>query len=112
VLIYVAGPYTAPTEEGQLANTETAMRAGYEILRRGHWPVIPHLNHFFDVWVDRDYGEKLPPQTYYDWDKELLDRCDALLFLASSFGADRELERAISLGIHIYESLNQIPEEE
>jgi hypothetical protein len=108
VLIYVAGPYTADTDEGQERNTEEAMRAGAEILRRGHTPLIPHLSHYFDLWHERCYGERLPPETYYAWDNVLLERCDALLFLGPSKGANAERALAESLGMPVYTSVNQL----
>jgi hypothetical protein len=108
LIIYVAGPYTAPTDAGQQANTERAMRAGREILRRGHSPFIPHLTHFFDLWCEREGGQRLPPTLYYEWDLEILRVCDALLYLAPSKGADRELAAAEFLGLTIFRTVDTI----
>jgi hypothetical protein len=110
MLIYVAGPYSAPTEEGRITNTEAAMRAGYEILRRGHAPIIPHLTHFFDLWIEQAFGRREDGEFYMQWDFALLRACDGLIFLGPSPGANRERALATELGIPIYESLNALPE--
>jgi hypothetical protein len=109
MIIYVAGPYTADTEEGKLANTEAAMKAGLEILGRNHHPFIPHLTHYFDQWALARLGSLLPSSLYYEWDLAILEKCDALLYLAPSPGADKELERAQELGLVVFYSLREIP---
>lgn len=43
-LIYVCGPYRAPTIAGVIANMEAARREALRILAEGHYPVVPHLN--------------------------------------------------------------------
>lgn len=43
-LIYVAGPYTAPTRDGVEANIAAAERVGIVIAKLGGMPVIPHAN--------------------------------------------------------------------
>ena len=93
MLIYIAGPLSAPTEEQRLANVYRAIDAGLAVYRKGHIPFIPHLSH----WVAIDDA----------WLRE----CDALLYLGSSRGADIELQRAIDLGLDIYFTLEAIPVE-
>lgn len=46
------------------------------------------------------------------WDFALLEACDALLYLAPSPGADRELALAKTNHLAIYYSLNDLPEAE
>jgi hypothetical protein len=105
-LIYVAGPYSAPTEEKRLANTDAAMEAGKEIIRKGHTPLVPHLSHFMDPNGEFDYERWM--SICFDW----LDCCDALLYLGSSPGAERERERSVQARRRIYYSLDEIPEAE
>lgn len=107
--MYVAGPYTAPDDAGLVANTEAAMYAGLEVLARGHTPFIPHLTHYFDLYVKNRLGHRLPAEVYYQWDLALLDRCDALLYLGPSPGADRELARAQELELTVFYSVKEIP---
>lgn len=41
-LVYVAGPYTAPTREGISQNVAVAEAHGKEVLLAGYVPLIPH----------------------------------------------------------------------
>jgi hypothetical protein len=91
------------------ANTEAALAAGLEIIGHGHTPFIPHLTHYFDLFVEKRVGHRLTPEIYYQWDLEILERCDALLYLNPSPGADRELERAKELGLTVFYLLKEIP---
>ena len=45
---------------------------------------------------------------YLGWDFAFLEVCEALLFLGSSPGADRERAHAEALGIPIFESVEGI----
>lgn len=106
MLIYVAGPYSAPIVEERENNVERAMDAGQDIIERGHWPVIPHLSHWFDLYTQ----QALTYAQYIAWGLALLRRCDALLFLGSSPGAERERSLALELGIPIFGRVGEIPE--
>lgn len=110
MLIYIAGPLSAPTEEQRLANVYRAIDAGLAVYRKGHIPFIPHLSH----WADRRAEELGLPMEWEDWmaiDDAWLRECDALLYLGSSPGADIELQRAMDLGLDIYFTLEAIPVE-
>lgn len=85
------------------------MRAGRHIMRRGHWPIIPHLTHYYDEWHYGLYDERVAPETYMQWDFVILRRCDALLFVKESPGADRELALARELGLPVWMSVDEIP---
>lgn len=109
--IYVAGPYT-PTgadfhDAPRMAyhNTRRAILAGIEVIKRGHIPFIPHLTHFIHLESD----EPLPAEFYYEYDMVWLKCCDALLYLGSSKGADRELEWAKRNGLRVFLSVSEIP---
>jgi hypothetical protein len=78
-------------------------------LNKGHHAFIPHLTHFFDVFVEETTGMRLPGETYMQWDFAILRRCDALLYLAPSPGADRELALARELSLPVYLSVDDIP---
>jgi 2'-5' RNA ligase len=107
--IYVAGPYTAPTAEGKLENTNRAIDAGIELIKRGHSPFVPHLTHFIDERATAQ-GYDIPWEKWMELDFGELDVSDALLFLAPSRGALMELERAQSRGIPIYRSIADVPD--
>lgn len=98
--VYVAGPYTAPTDELIEQNVKNALHAGEQLADAGFWPIIPHLVH---MW------HKVYPRNYEFWmqlDFALVRDCDALLRLeGSSKGADREVELADSLGIPVFHAI-------
>jgi hypothetical protein len=108
VRIYVCGPLSSPDPAQRLANVYTAIDAGIEIYRRGHVPLIPHLNHFLDL-RQIDTGAGLGYEDFMAADFEWLRLSHGLLWLGSSPGADREIDYARKRGIVIFESLADVP---
>lgn len=106
--IYIAGPYTAAEPASLEKNAKTAIDAGIAILKKGHIPFIPHLTHYVDLRA-HELGMEISWTEYMQWDQAWLDKCDALLYLGSSRGADIELSRAVSRGMQVFHSLNEIP---
>jgi O-glycosyl hydrolase len=106
--IYIAGPYSAPTLEEKLENTNKAIMAGIKVLIKGHYPYIPHLTHYVDLFA-HEKGIPLKWEDYIDWDLTWLELCDALLFLGDSRGARIELEYAKKLGKYIFILLMKYP---
>ena len=107
--VYIAGPYSAPTEEARLANTMRAIEAHIELVQKGHQPFCPHLC-FFTEEHARDLGIEF---TYEEWFKcsvVYLRHCDALLHLAHSPGADRELGMAMAIGLPVYLTTEAVPD--
>jgi hypothetical protein len=109
--IFVSGPLTmsgkATPYEVEI-NAWEAIQAGAELIRKGHYPFIPHLG----IHVDRalkEWGVTIPWQQWMDLDEAYLEQCDALLTLGSSEGADIEYERALSLGMPIFVDVNSVP---
>lgn len=109
MLVYVSGPYSAATEQERGANVDRACAAGLALTHKGHWPVVPHLSHFFDLWHAREHGTLVDPEFYMQWDFELLRRCDGLLFLEPSPGANRELALAQERGMPIWTRVEEVP---
>lgn len=103
--IYIAGPYSAGTPEAMEANVNAAIDAGVALALMGHAPIIPHLSHY----VALRHPEAFSWDDYMDWDLELLGRCDALLYLARSPGANIELLTAMAREMTIFRSLNEVP---
>ena len=107
--IYIAGPYSAPSAELRRRNTEIAIDMGLRLRKKGHFPYIPHLTHFIDERA-MEIGVPMTYEEYLAWDTEWLKACDALLYLASSRGADYELENAKRLGLTVFYSADEIPD--
>lgn len=108
-LIFVSGPYSAPTEEGRLRNVEAAMNAGIVIIDKGHYPFVPHLTHFLDLQYKKIRGHHAEYELWMQIDLAIVDRCQAYVQLRPSPGADRELFRAEERGKIIYATLDDIP---
>ncbi len=97
-VIYVAGPYRAPTWGGVKKNVADAMDVAAELLEAGYTVICPHsMTHGFEM-----YG--LANDVFLESDLELVRRCDALVMLPgwqSSRGSRAEHELATSLDKHI-----------
>lgn len=97
-VIYIAGPFRAPTAWGIAENVRRAERAALEVAKLGAMPLCPHANtaHFQGECTD---------QFWLDGTMELLRRCDAVLtvegWLASSW-ARAEVEEALRLGKPVF----------
>lgn len=109
MIIFVAGPYSAKIQRRIEDNVNAAIDAGIEILRKGHTPFIPHLTHLVDQRAVQT-GIELDWSDFVRWSLAILPLCDAVLFLGSSPGADLELQKATSLGIPVFNSIDEIPE--
>jgi len=113
--VYIAGPYSprkSRTKHEALQevskNVQRAIEAAIALIEKGHYPYVPHLTHFIHInpKCPKDYG----PSWYYEYDKTFLEHwAEALLYLGSSEGADRELELAKKLGLKIFYSLDEVP---
>ena len=102
MIIYVSAPYS----KGDVCeNVRRACLAGDELLKKGHTPFIPHLNHLWHL---------ISPKPYEEWlriDLALLSMCDALLRLpGESKGADIEVAEAKKLCMFIYYSTEEVPD--
>ena len=106
--IYVAGPYTASTEEEIQKNVNTAIDAAIAIYKKGHFPYVPHLTHWIEI-RSKEITAGLKWEDYLEMDRAWLTNCDAMLFLHSSKGANLELEHAKKINKHVYNSLDEIP---
>lgn len=106
--VYISCPYTADTEEERLANTHKAIEIGLKALKKGYFPIIPHLFHFFDVRI-RELGEELSYEDYLKWDLQLMVGCPYFVFEGDSKGVQVELNVAKALGMAIYPSVDYLP---
>lgn len=103
-LVYIAGPFSAPTREGVEENIRRATEAGIEVARLGLFPVIPHAN--------TGHPEFERVQNYEFWCEGtmmLLEKCHAILMLPGwekSRGSRAELRFAQFRRMPIYLSLD------
>ncbi|MFA6410193.1 MAG: DUF4406 domain-containing protein [Candidatus Buchananbacteria bacterium] len=102
--IYVCGPITDTDESIVKNNIETARKIGEKILKLGHLPYVPHT-HFngwnLDMFVAYDLFQAHGEDMIEQW-------ADAIFFIAPSNGANLEREKAESLGLKIFTSLEEL----
>ena len=108
MLIYIAGPLSAETDDERMDNVAQACAAGKALLDLGHAPVIPHLNLLYALWHAENHGAEPDYETFMAWDAAILLRCEGLLYLGPSPGADRELALAEQMGLPVFRSLEEI----
>jgi hypothetical protein len=104
MIVYIAGPYSAPTKEGIQANIDAAEAVGKHILRMGYVPLVPHKITSF--WQDDPQFDHM---NHGDWMKKvclpLLDKCDAIVMCPGwkdSPGSVMEHQHASMTGKHIF----------
>ena len=101
--IYIAGPLNADAV-GYLQNVHRMTQASVMLRQMGHAPYNPCLD-LLDGIMAGDFGY----EDYFYTSQEWLKVADAMFFLGSSPGADKERALAESLGLPIYEGLNEVP---
>lgn len=107
--IYVAGPYTADSDEKILDNVHTAIDIGIQLIKMGHVPFIPHLTHWVEKRAVRTAQGSIPYEKWLAYDNVWLEYCDAIYVIARSPGADKELLRAVEQGMWVYTRMDQVP---
>lgn len=107
--IYVAGPYSAETEERKQEHIAAAMDVGAELYRRGYAPFIPHsMTADFDVLYP-----DIPKEVYIKTDLLWISLCPSIFMLRSweeSPGAQIERNLAIITHKAIYYNLDHVPD--
>lgn len=105
MIIGVAGPYSADTEEQRQENLEVLNRAAAQLLEMGHIPII-------------GINAALPIVKYAKTDSytgimaismAVIDKCEGLLLLAESPGANKERDHVQSKGLPIFYDINHVP---
>lgn len=108
--IYIAGPYNPygenPHNSIRIAhqNVNKAINIGIEIMKKGHYPFVPHLSHYIHQRTPHDFGD-----FYMEMDFAFLVVCDALFYISPSRGADVELALAKRLNKKIFYNLGEVP---
>jgi len=98
--IYIAGPYSGGDP---ITNVRRAIRVADALAALGHIPFVPHLTHFWHQISPHRY------EFWLDYDMHWLELCDAVYRIdGASPGADREVRRAVEVGMPVYTSLEEL----
>ncbi len=109
MLIAVAGPYNAETDEQKAANLKTMNIAAAEVYRMGHIPVIGVNASLF---VADELTDISRAKVISDISFAIIEKCDAILMIGSSPGADIECEIISAKGLPVYNSIDETPNAE
>lgn len=106
MIIGVAGPYSAPSEEERQFNLDAMNSAAALLLEKGHTPLIG-VNAALPV----VYKANLPDryEAIMKISLAIIDKCEALLVIGESPGANRERDLVMSKGLSVYYSIDEIP---
>lgn len=94
-IVFISGPYTHPDP---VVNTRIAIDAWNKLVDAGYTPIVPHVSMLLHLVYPK------PIEFWYEYDIEIMKRCDAVLRLpGKSTGADGEVKAAKELGMQVYE---------
>lgn len=106
MVIGVAGPYSAPTEEERKANLGAMNTVAARLLEMGHTPVIG-VNAALPVIEQADVADRYTAIMRISL--AVIGACDALLLIGESPGANRERDLIRSLGKEVYTRIEDVP---
>lgn len=107
MLIAIAGPYSAENEEQRQANLRRLNATAVLVYQKGHIPVIG-VNAALSIanqieTIDHN-------RIIMDISMALVDKCESLLLIAESPGANRERDLVQAKGLPVYYNINDIPQ--
>jgi len=107
MIVYISGPYTAPTYEMIKANISDARYCAIRIMKLGHAVICPHtMTAFWDKY------SKLTHEDFIKMDLQLVAVCDAVFMIPGwqeSDGSVKEYNEAHRLEKRIFYNLYEIP---
>jgi hypothetical protein len=100
--VYISGPMSTSGEPGQ--NLHNAVKASAKLVYEGFLTYVPHL-----TWLQHAIQPWVAVRTWERMTLAWVSRCDILLRLpGDSKGADEEVERANSLSIPVFCSVDDV----
>ena len=106
MIIGVAGPYSADTAEQRQKNLDAMNIAAAKLLEKGHIPLIG-INAALPVVIKSDTVDRY--KAIMDISLTVIDKCEGLLLLNESPGANRERDLILSKGLPVFYDINEIP---
>lgn len=106
MIIAVAGKYSAGTEAEREANFASMNEAAARLLEMGHTPLIG-VNAALPV-VERAHVED-EYEAIMRISMAVVSRCEAILVISRSKGADLERDHFLENGLPVFYSLDEVP---
>jgi hypothetical protein len=107
MIIGVAGPYSAPTEEERKKNLDAMNQAAARLLAMGHIPLIG-VNAALPIVDKANISDRY--KAIMDISMAVIDSCEAILVIGESAGANREKGHVAGKGFPVYYSIGEVPE--
>ncbi|MBN8569815.1 MAG: DUF4406 domain-containing protein [Ignavibacteria bacterium] len=107
MIIGVAGPYSAPTEEQRQKNLDAMNEAAARVLEKGHIPIIG-MNAALPIVTIANIKDKY--KATMEISLAVIDKCDAILMIGESPGANKERDLVKAKGLPVYHSVDEIPD--
>lgn len=105
MIIGVAGPYSAETEEQRQSNLDAMNFAAAKLLELGHTPVIG-INAALPILEKANVSDRY--KAIMEISLAVIGSCDALLLLAESPGANKERDLILSKGLKVFYSIDEV----
>lgn len=105
MIIGVAGPYSAPTEEERQKNLDAMNEAAARVLEKGHIPIIG-MNAALPIVTIANIKDTY--KATMEISLAVINACDAILMIAESPGANKERDLVKAKGLPVYHSLDEI----
>lgn len=106
MLIAVAGPYSAATAEARQRHLDSMNAAAADVFRLGHIPVIG-VNAALPVVDQLDPADR--NENIMAISLALVEKCDAILMIGESPGANRERDLIRQLNRPVFTGVEDIP---
>ena len=107
MLVMIAGPYSAPTQQEREANLERINLAAVRVAKKGHVPIVG-ANAAQPVVDLGDFDD--PYHETMRISLALAEKCDAILCIGESKGVEMEKQVFEKNGLPVFYSLEEIPE--
>lgn len=107
--VYVAGAISAEHHFAFLRNVGRGIHYGIKLLLLGYAPFIPHLDFLLVFQAsDSETNELVKDGVFYAYSMTWLEASDAVFVCPkseNSHGTQKEIERAIELGIPVFDNI-------
>ena len=109
MIIGVAGPYSADTAEKRKSNLDAMNNAAARLLELGHIPIIG-MNAALPVIERANLKDKY--KATMEISLAVIDKCEGILLIGESPGANKERDLILSKNLPVYYKLEEVPEAE